>query len=72
MIRFLSILLWNSGNPLDFDIFLFRQDLRDCQDVFLVFNLDKDCVGNWLRVTAFVELLGFVGLRVFRVTGTSG
>ena len=58
MISFLSILLWNSEHPRYLDILLFRQDLprlmrgagMDCQDAFPVFHLDKDRVGNWLRV----------------------
>ena len=61
MISFLSILLWNAERPRYLDILLFRQDLRDCHEVFPVFHLDKDRVGNWLQVTAFVGLLGFVG-----------
>ena len=59
--------MWKVRDILTF--IFFRQDLRDCQDVFPVFYLDRDRVGNWLRVTAFVGLLGFVGLRVFRVAG---
>ena len=31
---------------------------------FLFFHLDRDLVGNWLRVTAFAGLLGFVGFWV--------
>ena len=50
MISFLSILLWNAGHPRYFDILFFRQDLRDFQDVFLVFLFGQGLC--WKLVTA--------------------
>ncbi len=48
----------------DILIFFFRQDLRDCRDVFLVFSFGQGSCGNWLRVAGTSSY----GLRVAGVS----
>jgi hypothetical protein len=50
--------MWNAERPRYFDILLFRQDLRDCRDVFPVFLFGQGSC--WKLVAGY-------GLRELRV-----
>ena len=52
--------MWNAERPRYLDIIFFRQDLRDCQDVFLGFSFGQ---GSCWKLVAGPDghLLGYLG-----------